>query len=550
MLHLNSFCYCLLFSMLLLSPSLAEGQDTYWVYFEDKGNTAQLDPASFLSPDALSRRAAAGIKADFSDLPVADQYLQQLRQIPALEIRVVSKWLNAVSVRTQNQTAIAEVSAFPFVRSVEAARKYRADAPEPLTQDRTAEGIVYGGYGPTAGQLEITNTDYLHKLGFRGAGIRIGVFDGGFVGVDQAEGFSEMWENNRIVDYWNFGENDDSVFRSSSHGTSVLSIIGSNIPGVYVGAAPEAEFCLYRTEIVEFERVIEEDLWLAAAERADMMGVHIINTSLGYTLFDAEDSLSNHSYEDMDGNTTVISKAADMAASKGILVVVSAGNQGDDPWFYISAPSDGDSVLAVGAVDINGVIAPFSGHGPSSDGDIKPNVASVGRATYRLGADGTVSQGSGTSFSAPLVAGAAACLWQGRPEWSNMEVFRAIEASADRYNNPDTRTGYGIPDMAAAYYRNAPEELGAPGEQFNVSIFPNPMRNLGGIMISGLPANESAMIEITDISGRMLLESPVNSGLSGSFFLPFDGVNQLSTGQYQLTVRVGELVQTKKLLVQ
>jgi subtilisin family serine protease len=223
-----------------------------------------------------------------------------------------------------------------------------------------------------------------------------------------------------------------------------------DISGRYIGTAPDATYYLFVTENDSSEYPVEEDYWVAAAEWADSAGIDVFNTSLGYTTFD--DSTLNHTYADLDGNTTRITRAVDMAAKKGILSVNSAGNSGTNPWYYISAPADADSNLTVGAVGPDRVYAPFSSKGPSADGRVKPNVATQGLQPYIVSPLGEIFPANGTSFASPIMAGMAACLWQAFPDKNNMQIIRAIEQSASRYTSPDDYTGYGIPDMAKAFY--------------------------------------------------------------------------------------------------
>ncbi|MFT7589210.1 MAG: serine protease AprX, partial [Limisphaerales bacterium] len=528
------------FLLLLLGQNALLAQQALeartWVFFTDKGEAASArlqNPSMFMSDAALARREKANIDITYSDLPVATTYIEALKKIEGLKIVLSSRWMNGLSVEATDD-AILAISELEFIKHIQPVTRYKTlEIEEQESPDieqtawpsnlKTTDFDPGDSYGVSKAQLQLTATEYLHKLGFRGQDMLIAIFDAGWIGVDELQAFSEMHLKNRIVDTWNFKDANDSVYQFSSHGTSVLSITGSNLPGTYIGAAPEAKFCLYRTEITEFERIIEEDYWLAAAERADQMGVQVINTSLGYTTFDSIDAGMNHTYEDMDGNTTIISRAADMAAAKGMLIVVSAGNQGDNPWFYISAPADGDSVLAIGATDVDGLIASFSGHGPSSDGDVKPNVSTVGRDTWRIGSGGIPSTGNGTSFSAPLITGAAACLWQGRPEWSNMDVFNAIQESSSQFQNPDTELGYGIPDFAAAYYRNVIADNANLEDISALKFVPNPADDLGGLFISGLTQSE-AILSVFDASGKEIWQLNYSADGASSNFVSIDGI--------------------------
>jgi hypothetical protein len=238
------------------------------------------------------------------------------------------------------------------------------------------------------------------------------------------------------------------VAEDHPHGMQCFSVIAANMPGIFVGTAPKASFYLFRTEDAASEYPVEEHNWVCAAERADSAGTDVISSSLGYALFD--DATFNYRYEDMNGNTTIAARGADLAARKGLLVVNAAGNEGSKPWKYIITPADGDSVLAVGAVSAKGVPAYFSSYGPAGNGRVKPDVASVGVYTTIQATDNTITAGNGTSFACPNMAGLATCLWQGFPEYNNIRIIDALRRAGSRFNAPDEQIGYGIPDVKKA----------------------------------------------------------------------------------------------------
>jgi len=286
----------------------------------------------------------------------------------------------------------------------------------------------------TALQLDMINSRCLHYEDFWGEGIDIAVFDAGFNNADSIQAFQHVFDEERLLSTYDFVEKDTYVFDEddSSHGIIVWSTMAAVLARQYMGTAPKANYHLFKTEDISSETLVEEYNWVSAAERADSLGVDIINSSLGYSLF--EDSLESHIYADMDGNTTPISIAADVAASKGILVVTSAGNSGTKPWTYITAPADADSVLSVGAVKADRRKTNFSSFGPSSDGDIKPEVAALGDKTITIKSNNELGMSSGTSLASPLIAGMAACLWQKFPDKNNMEIIDLIKRSGVAYS--------------------------------------------------------------------------------------------------------------------
>ena len=459
-----------------------------------------------------------------------------------------------------------------FVCGVEQSHSYTHRIDEPKSTDKSFgvsgtylqrsshQSLDYPDYGVSEVQNKMIQVSYLHKLGYTGKGMRIGILDSGFKDLDSTEAFGSLWDNGQILDYWNFHENDDSVFDKGSHGTWVLSTIAADLPGQMIGTAPDASFYLYRTEVGEFERLVEEEYWVLAAERADSLGVDVINTSLGYYTFDSADAAFDHSYEQMDGNTTLITRAADVAASRGILVVVSAGNQGDNTWKYIGAPADGDSVLAIGAVDSETVRSNFSSFGPSFDGDVKPNVAAQGSATWLLSTSGNTAQGYGTSFSSPLIAGAAACLWQAFPEKGNMEIFQAIQRSGHQSLLPDDRLGFGIPNFGAAYKLLA----GPPHVDDNewVGAFPSPFSDEVTIWIEHpsisasddflpqLPSNLDAdiVVRLEDVNGKKVFERlvKIDSGEFHSWTL--NDISDLPSGVYILSAEGNDVSSSVKIV--
>ncbi|MFW5773298.1 MAG: S8 family serine peptidase [Tangfeifania sp.] len=434
----------------------SSGQSFFWVGFTDKKGTpySLSFPEDFLSERAIQRREKQNIAIDSLDLPPNPDYIQQVLNLGADCIHS-SRWLNGVTVFAQHDSFQVNVLKLPFVEEVVftkpgSTRKSVVNKfADPMTQGETLkiDTLLYGSSVFQVGQL---NGQFLHNQDFKGGGMHIAVLDAGFYRANQYSAFDSLWINNRILGVKDFVNKDFDAFEMHYHGMSVLSIMGGNVPGKLIGTAPEASYWLLRSEDIGSEYLIEEDNWVVAAEFADSAGADIINSSLGY--FEFDDPEMNHTYEDMDGKTTRVTQAANIAASRGMLVFSSAGNEGNNKngWKYIIAPSDGDSVVAVGAVNSEGSPAPFTSCGPASDGDVKPNVSAVGWNTTVQLSNGTIGFGNGTSYSSPVMAGAAACLWQANPFAGASHVKNAIEESAHLFGNPDSLLGYGIPDMKIA----------------------------------------------------------------------------------------------------
>lgn len=518
--------------VVILNVQLVAAQ-SYRVFFTDKGDQSlsDINPTAILSADALARRAARNISLDEHDLPVAREYRSALIAL-GLEEQMHSRWLNYVKVSGVSDRA--QVSSLPFVKRIEPVTAVRANfANSSVTM---ADSVIYGFSG---NQIEMLNGQYLHKRGNLGQGMRIAVLDGGFQGTKNLPGLDSLWADGRVIDAKSFIATDTNLYSGGSHGTLVLSVLAGYIDSLYVGSAWKADYYLYRTEFEPTETAVEMDNWVAAAERADSLGVDIITSSLGYTTFD--DGVEDYNYLDLDGNTTVVTRAADLAASRGILVVVSAGNLGDAPWQYISAPADGDSVMAVGGVAPDGTYASFSSWGPTSDGRIKPDVSAQGVATALLTPAG-VSFGNGTSFSCPIISGLAACLWQNQPSLSSMAILEAIRSSASQSFTPDNRLGFGLANFRDAQWIIAQTEFNLDYYDERLRVYPNPSSGLLQVDLEGIEKIEA--IRIYSMDGVLLQNLALPAGEQVEISLPAEA------GIYLLSVHTRERIYLRKIIRQ
>ena len=587
--------YILFAIFLLLYTSFYFSQDTlnrYRISFTDKSNTpfAISSPSDFLSPKAIARRTNQGIAIVQNDLPIDPAYVDSIRGYGVLVLNK-SKWFNSIVVYSSDSVLIDSLQQLGFVKGIDIIGKQvpaNITVPEKggLPNDKwllesvqpipTMTQITGNEYGQAYNQISMLGGDILHSLGYRGQGMTIAVIDAGFRDVDTNPAFDSLFDKGQVLGTWDFVDGNDSVYDNGQHGLWVFSIIAANIPGLIVGTAPKANYFLLRSEDTNSEYLIEEDNWVSAAEFADSAGVDLISTSLGYKTF--TDPSQNHTYADMDGNTTRISLGADIAASKGILVINSAGNSGGSSWQYIIAPADGDSVLAVGAVDGQGNYASFSSTGPSSDGEIKPNVVGQGQGTVTITEMGLTQSGNGTSFAAPVIAGMAACLWQAVPDATNMEIFNAIQESGSQANAPDNFLGYGIPNFMMAYYnltgiaQDKDEDndgvpdiidkcLGTPYPAvvdtfgcslgFEIYEFLNIIENPIGNSLSYLYYSETHrefVFEILDLSGRCLREINVSFDAESYRNISVPNLDDLSQGIYVLRISSGEKSGSRKLM--
>ncbi|MBW8334542.1 MAG: S8 family serine peptidase [Prolixibacteraceae bacterium] len=501
----------LLFTMLTgLFLSAQNQPNTYWVKLTDKkGTSYQINqPEEFLSQRAINRRIKQHIAVDETDLPVSPVYLDSLRKL-GLELVHTSKWLNGATVRTADTVLIKSIATLPFVQMVQLTKPanilklVRNKFNESESEEISAVSPL--DYGNAYNQLSQLNGQYLHNQGFRGKGIQIAVLDAGFWHVDQIAAFDSLRNSNRILGKRDFVNPKSDFYQQHTHGMSVLSCMGGNLPGSLIGTSPDASFYLFRSEDVATEYLVEEDNWVAAAELADSLGVDVINSSLGY--YDFDSPKMNHPFADLDGKTTRVTQGANMAFQKGILVFSSAGNEGSNSWKRIIAPSDGENVLAIAAVDKNGIRASFSSVGPAFGGAVKPNVAAMGSATYLVTSGGVLGTSSGTSFSSPVMAGMGACLLQANP-WANVkQVKMAIEQSAHQYSNPDSLLGYGIPDFEKADKYLKVNSTNNLKTQKDWMVSPNPFSDYLLIQNMNPVSADNCLISIYNLQGILLWKS-------------------------------------------
>jgi hypothetical protein len=463
---MKKYWLLLLFFSLAVSSDVAAQFTRYIVKLKDKdGSVFSIsNPSQFLSQRAIDRRLRYNIPITQSDLPVNDTYIQTILAAGSVRIINVSKWFNQVCIITNDPTAITRINALPFVLSAAGVAPRPANSnsrgdklPRPMQNTvpatvaaRPASPNDFYNYGLSYPQVHLHNAEFLHNHHFRGEGMQLAIMDAGFLNYLTLPTFDSIRSNNQVLNTWDFVAEKTSVNDAHPHGMNCLSTIAANMPGTFVGTAPKASFYLYRTEDANSEYPVEEQNFVAAAEKADSLGADAFSVSLGYNTF--SNSIFNYSYADLNGHTSLIARAADMAAQKGIAVIVAAGNEGSNAWHYITTPADADSVLTIGAVDKNREVAGFSSFGPSSDGQIKPDIAAIGTAAVVANVStGQPMYGNGTSFACPIMAGITTCLWQAFPEVNNRAIIDALRQSSDRANNPDNRTGYGIPDVKKAF---------------------------------------------------------------------------------------------------
>lgn len=425
----------------------------YRLYLQDKdkaNNPYRLEkPEEFLSLRSIERRKKQNLALDSTDLPIAPRYEQAIRN-KGIEIVGESKWNNTLLIRIHKEKELKLLSDLTFISH----KKKVFASPDSINERKRSafrNDFVNGDgasdeYGNTFGQTEALNGRTLHDKGFRGEGKMIAVFDGGFMNVDKIPALHKIklaGKKDFVVPH------STNIFEEMEHGTMVLSTMAANVPRYFVGTATEAEYLLVRCEDEHTETLAEEDYWASAAEYADSMGVDIINSSLGYHDFD--DASMNFRYAMQDGKSTLISRTASMLADKGIVCVNSAGNDGMGSWKRINFPADANEILTVGSITEKGVNAPFSAVGPTADGRIKPDVMAWGSPTSVITGRGNIINDNGTSFSAPLIAGMVACLWQALPNKTAHQIIKLVRLAGNNQQHPDNVYGYGVPDFWKAY---------------------------------------------------------------------------------------------------
>ncbi|BAO54049.1 subtilisin-like serine proteases [Nonlabens marinus S1-08] len=506
--------------MILVSTSLVAQDLNAWVYFKDKANTSTYlqNPGSMLTQRALERKQRHNISIDDRDVPVNQEYVAGIQRQPGISYRTQSKWFNCAHV-TGTFENLQQLESLDYVQQV----VYSDPSKNATTSsfNKFQEDILLpANYGNTRNQIEMIGLDELHNQGHTGSGIIIAVTDSGFPNVDTNRAFATIRTESRILGGYDFVAGNDSYFGDHFHGARVLSIMAgqvSNGDDQYVGTAPDASYYLFRTEDDASETPVEMSYWVAAAERADSLGVDVVNVSLGYLGFDNPSESLN--YEDMNGSS-FISRGATVATEKGMLIVTSAGNSGNStfhPW--IAAPADAPGVFAIGAVTPSSSKSSFSSIGPTRDGRIRPSVAAQGSATQLVEESGELKSGSGTSYSGPIIAGAMACLIQAYPQLSVAELIEAVQQTGTQSVSPDNQLGYGIPNFGNAFRTLSQQEIttvsdfkyyvkdkvlyifSAPGE----SEYPFQLFNLQGQLILETQMEQEDTVDLSQFSSGLYL---------------------------------------------
>ncbi|GAB1416742.1 S8 family serine peptidase [Paludibacter sp.] len=521
--------------------------DTYFFHIKlsNKNNSIYSlnNPSEFLSARSIQRRTEQSIAIDSTDLPVNSNYISQI-EAKGVSIHSKSKWINSVTVTTSDTSIISQIRALSFVTKAEYTGKILSSPPQaPRRSKRVKNEFSYGAASSQTNQL---NGAALHNLGYTGRDVLIGVIDAGFKNVDTNPAFDSLRLQNRLLATKSIINPNIDIYQEDAHGANVLSIMAGNLPSQFLGVAPHASYALIQTEYVPAEYPFEVDFWVSGIEYADSIGVDIINSSLGYSEFD--EAGFNYSYANMNGSFSRASVAANLAAQKGIVVCSSAGNEGAKPWKYISAPADADGIITVGAVNNEGTIASFSSFGPTADNRVKPDVCAVGWGTALVNSAGSIVNGSGTSYSSPVITGLTACLIQyckeNLPGAYTVETIRQnLIASADRFSNPHEQYGYGLPD-----YNKAINQI-ITNYQYEHQVDNNILYKFDRyfktleITIASAFSIEAANIQVVDLTGKIIVSNDVKNRQE------IINLQNLTEGVYIITVKNKSQHSISKLII-
>ncbi len=515
-----------------------------WIYLSDKENVqSSIDnPITILTQRAIDRKNAHGVVIDARDVPVNENYILTLKMQAGITVLAKSKWFNAVHVKG-TETDINALTGLGFVASIDFADKSLNSGRLAQSKNKfeVEESQVNFVYGNTQNQVDMINADALHLQDYTGEGMLIAVLDASFTNVETMGAFQRLKDNGDLLGGYDFVDGTSNVYAYSSgglsHGTRVLSTMAGYIEDQFVGTAPDASYYLFRTENGNSETPVEMSFWVEAAERADSLGVDVINSSLAYKDFDG--TSYDYMASEMNGITACISKGANIAHEKGILVVNSAGNSGinDGANGGIWAPADAQGVLSIGAVNSSGMVASFSSRGSIYQPTIKPDVMAQGLAAYVVNESNTVVTNNGTSFSSPITAGGLACLWQALPNATNTEIMSYVCQSASQYSTPDYNYGYGIPDLELALNIG----LSVEKEKANgFKIFPNPVGNT--LYIKSFFENKPMSLCIYNVLGKVVLQKEITEATTDI------DVTSLAAGMYIMSLKSNSASKTFKLI--
>ena len=541
------FTYALILGVLLSFSGTTNAQTNYYFYVQlkNKNNSpySLSNPSAYLSTRAIARRTTFGIPADSTDLPVNPAYIHQIENLGA-HVHCASKWMNGVTVKLTDSTKMSQVRALSFVSFVQYTGLLVGTALAPPAKNNAKATL---NYGIAAGQITQLNGTYLHDEGYKGKGIHVAVIDAGFTNVNINTCFDSLRLQGRLLGTRNVINPTADIYSEDSHGAMVLSTMTGNMPGQYLGTAPEASYWLIRTEYGPTEYKVETEFWCSGIEFADSVGADIATSSLGYSEFD--DTNMNFTYADMNGKVSRASRAATIASQKGMVVLVAAGNEGDsyNTWHYISSPADADGIISVGAVTSTGISSSFSSYGPSSDGRVKPEICATGTSSAIVNTSGTPGYGNGTSFATPIMAGMMACLLQKyKSQNQNLSISTLLQSvfkTGNHFNSPTAQMGYGIPDFRAAEQNLITFDSVLPLEKNNFTLSVISQYHSLIIHYNGVSNPQNALVKIYSTTGKSLISQSITDRTTA--IRTFG----LATGIYAVCVTENGITETHKIII-
>jgi subtilisin family serine protease len=543
----------LLSAFLLLSVITDAQLNIYVVKFRDKNNSPYSinRPTEFLTQKSIDRRLHQHIALTTEDLPLNPSYKAVISS-KGIKIRLDLKWFNSIVVQTTTDN-VSYMQGLNFVESVESLGPIPSllqATVKPFFKNESTDNLNFkaaqttNDYGPATAQIEQVKGQLLHNMGFKGQGMTIAVLDAGFRNLYTLAVFDSLRLKGRLKGVHDFTYMPNFLNAlDEAHGTEVLSIMSGWLNNVQIGTAPNADYYLLRTEDATSESPVEEYNWAAGAAYADSVGADIISSSLGYYNFDAAYSGHNYTYSNLNGHTTFVTRAAAKTANRGILVVNAAGNEGSNSWQHIIAPADADTLLAVGAVSTLGVAATFTSLGPSFDGRVKPDIAACGLGTTIANpGSNTLISGNGTSFATPLVAGLCACLWQGNPGATNLDIINALRFTASQSISPDNVLGYGIASFYKAYTLLKKQQNNAGTNKPVYLISANPFPERLELIITS-PSTSGWMVDVYTVQGK-LVERYANIASNRPLLIG----SKIKSGIYILRIISGSQIAIEKII--
>ncbi len=562
--------WTLLLGVFFTTTLSAQNTLRYWIFFTDKGHYQELSyqqqetvVRQLLSAKALERRLQRAPQSLnktglWQDLPLEESYLQTIENL-GFKIHIRSRWFNGVSGYASAEV-LEKIARLPFVEEVAPVRRWTFQPeeyhPMPPGTFRKPSLTDTLDYGDSEFQIQFHNINQLHQKGLNGEGVVIAMFDTGFRLTHPA--LQHLVENGQVLEEYDF-VNQDAVTANEegdpkdqdSHGTITLSTIGGYLPGKIIGPAYGASFLLAKTEDISREVHLEEDNWAAAAEWASARGADIVSSSLGYSQFDAGEG--DYIYQDMDGKTTIVTRAANYLAERGVLVVNSAGNEGRSAWYHIIAPADAPLTLAVGALNSSNQVADFSSRGPTADGRIKPDVAALGVSVFAAYPPEAYVRVSGTSLSCPLTAGISALVLQAFPNLQLLQLINIMKNSGDNVAHPDNERGWGKVDALKAW--DIARSLSAPPADYEFTPpWPNPYTYRGFPLhfLVALPHATTIKLSIYNLLGQKIREISY-PGAAAQNYLSWDGKSETGTplpsGIYFYRITADQAQETGRIVI-